>query len=582
MDFRALFEATPICALVLLPDFTIVAATDALLRTTATRRDALLGKNLFEAFPDNPEDPAATGVANLRESLNFALLERAPHTMALQKYSIEPGGPGSGTFTECYWTVVNTPILDSTGEVLYIIHVTENVTELVRGKQEHEPLSREEQDFESVTRREVLLRTQEIRERTAELEKLNALLQVGRDEAVAASKLKSDFVATISHELRTPLSGVTGLLELALLSELTAEQTELIKTAHESAESLLVIVNDILELSSIEAGMPDFDLVPFNAVFLVQDVARLMAESARKKGLVLRTYIDPSIPQFVVGEPERIRQVLLNLIGNAIKFSDKGEVSVKVIVQAQTDNVVTVRFAVEDNGIGISDENLHFLFLPFSQVDSSNTRRFGGTGLGLAISKRLVDLLGGKMFVESQIGSGSTFSFDLPLLRETHLRTRFQNPDHDLSQDASGCCFPQAKLVLIVEDDTVSRLTTAKQLLRLGLQSQGVANGREAIESMRDIEFDLILMDCLMPEMNGFEATSVIRDLELTSGRHLPIIAMTAQAMPGDRDACLAAGMDDYLSKPFTIAELQLKLERWLSCTDARVSMAYAPEQVDS
>lgn len=554
VDFRAVFEARPVLSLVLMPDLTIVAVSDAFLQATGTDRRAIVGKQLFSVLQENPDGLEVTDKNYLPASLNIVLSERLPLTMAVQRYRVQVQGVSSRNSEEYYWSLVNTPVLDSAGEVIYIILVAADTAT-----------------------KELLAHTQQMRARSDELEKLNLLLETGRDEAIQASNMKSAFVATISHELRTPLSGVTGLLELALFTDLTAQQRELLKTAHESAEALLVIVNDILDLSRIEAGKPNLEIVPFNAIFLIQDVARLLVELARKKGLVLSTCVDHGIPQFVIGEPTRLRQVLLNLIGNAIKFTERGEVALKAAVENRNEHEVTVRFSVTDTGIGISEEDRRFLFKPFSQVDNSNTRRFGGTGLGLAISHRLVDLMGGEIRVESQPGTGSTFSFDIPFQLEVHPQSRFEITPSPANRQLDGCCLPTAKLVLIVEDDPVLRMLTVKQLIKLGVQSQCVSNGQQAIEAVQAIGFDLILMDCHMPNMNGFEATKIIRELELANDRHIPIIAMTAGAMAGDKDGCLAAGMDDYLSKPFALQELGEKLSQWLPLGERYPSKPPAP-----
>lgn len=571
LDFRHLFESTPGLYLVLEPDLKIVAVSEAYLKATMTKRDDILGQNIFDVFPDNPDDPQATGVRNLTASLEYVLKNHAPHTMAVQKYDIRRPESEGGGFEERYWSPVNSPVLDDTGQLAYIIHRAEDVTEFVRLKQRGQEQKRQTAELQikaEQMEQEIFLRAQEIQERTKqlemanqELERLNRDLEIARDQAIEASNLKSAFVANISHELRTPLAGVIGLNELLLTTRLTPEQQELAKSIHDGAQSLLTIVNDILDLSKIEAGKAELEAVPFNAIFLVQDISRLLAATAKHKGLKLGTFVDQTIPQFVIGDPTRVRQVLLNLIGNSIKFTEKGEVNVRATVESQDAENVVIRFSVSDTGIGISEEDRRFLFQPFSQVDSSNTRKYGGTGLGLSISKRFVMMMGGEIGVESEKGQGSTFWFLVPFRKEHH------EPTESTEQLAAQFeRIPGNKLVLVCEDNALIQLLAMKQLANLGVQVHVMSNGREGLEAIRTCNYDLIFMDCQMPEMDGFEATRAIREEEAANGKgkHSIIIAMTASAMAGDDDKCLRAGMDDYLSKPFTIEQLRAKLLKWL------------------
>ncbi len=386
-------------------------------------------------------------------------------------------------------------------------------------------------------------------------------LAMARDQALEASNLKSAFVANISHELRTPLSAILGMQQLLLDTTLTKEQREYAEIVLTSAQSLLSIVKDILDLSRIEAGKLELEQVPFNVLFLVQDCARLMSESAKQKMLSFMTHIDQRIPELVIGDSERLRQMLLNLISNSIKFTEQGGITVEATVESENQNAVTIRFAVKDSGIGISQEDQRLLFSPFTQVDNSSTRKYGGTGLGLSICKYLTAMMGGEIGVESVKGQGALFWFHITfpkMVESTHATPPAQAGISAIADAAN-------KHVLLVEDHPVVRQLTARQLYNLGVSVHVVANGKEAIAAAKSFVFDVILMDCQLPEVDGFQATKAIREFEASLGRHTPIIAIAAGAMPSDRQKCLAAGMDDFLSKPIRIQQLSEKISQWLS-----------------
>jgi PAS domain S-box-containing protein len=520
-------------------------------------------------------------------------------------------------------------------------------------------------------------------------------IRAAHDRAVEAAEVKSQFVATMSHEIRTPINAVVGMSELLLQTSLSDEAREYATTVRDSAESLLAIVNDILDFSKIEAGRMRLESAPFSPVVAVENATDILAAAARKKGLSLTTYVAPDVPLRVAGDADRLRQVLLNLLGNAVKFTASGSVTVRAVVdRVDGENALELRFSVTDTGPGIAQDAAEQLFEPFRQADQSTRRRFGGTGLGLSISRRLVELMGGKIGFDSSPGRGSTFWFTVPFTRvldaerersdalrgarilvvdsEADARqvvdqyllawgaaaSSTGNAAHALelaraaaersapfdavvadrrasgdaygfaarlhaldgcanlpivlltggeeavtAQDARAHGFvsvvrkpirqnvlhdalvaaladPSAPavpappgplltrsadrvLVLVAEDNPVNRRLALQQLKKLGFRADAVTDGREAIDAVAHGTYDLVLMDCQMPEVDGFEATREIRRNEALRGGHVPIIAMTANGLEGDRQACLAAGMDDYLAKPVQLAALRAVVERF-------------------
>lgn len=564
INFQALFEATPGLYMAMDTSLRIVACSDAYLSATMTRREDILGKFVFDAFPSNPNDPSNVGKENALVLFASIIQNKVPSSTALQKYDIPRPAALGGGYEVRYWSTVNVPVLNAKNEVAYILMRVEDVTDFVLLKQHHHAQEQHTSELQLCAAQmegEIYQRTQEIQSQSVELATINQQLSSARDQAIEASNLKSAFVANISHELRTPLTGVLGLTELLLGTVLSSEQLLLAETINESAEALLTIVNDILDISKIEAGKAAVESVPFNLIFLVQDISRLLAEPAQKKSLHLETTIDQSLPQFVIGDPARVRQVLLNLIGNSVKFTEKGQIQVRVKTKSRNDDYITVSFSVTDTGIGIADEKRRFLFVPFSQVDVSNTRKYGGTGLGLSISKSFVDMMGGEIGVESQPNQGSTFWFELPFKIDKHAgaqplpKSRIFEPSQPVFT---------GEIILVVEDSPVVQMLVVKQLVNLGLQVHAVSNGYAAMEAVKAMTFDAILMDCQMPELDGFAATRGIRELESNHNKHTTIIAMTAGAMVGDRERCLNEGMDDYISKPFTLQQLCDKLKLWL------------------
>jgi PAS domain S-box-containing protein len=453
-----------------------------------------------------------------------------------------------------------------------------------------------------------------LKQSAIEANEKSAEIRLARDQALAATRAKSAFLATMSHEIRTPMNGVLGMLALLQGTSLDSEQQEYATVARASGEALLALLSDILDLSTAEAGRIEIERTECDVRVVLADVLFAQRDAARGKAIALITDVAANVPEAVLGDPPRLRQVLTNLVGNAVKFTNSGgAIRVRVACATLERGGEVLRLTISDTGVGISAEAKEHLFQPFSQLDSSTTRRYGGTGLGLAISRQLVELMGGTIAVDSALGTGSTFTVELPLVRAVPISSAAgRGAAIDAAADpgaisripaavaAAPAGMPQRSLpaamapppaaasgtaerggglrLLVVDDNTINQKVVSKLLEKRGHQVDIAVNGVDAVAATERIRYDLVLMDCRMPEMDGYEATAAIRrreagvseagaapDAELAAGdrEHLPIVALTASSMRGDRELCLAAGMDDYLTKPVQPAALDAVLQHW-------------------
>jgi signal transduction histidine kinase len=538
IDFRRLFEGAPGLYLVLGPDLTILGASDGYLRATMTDREAIVGRHLFDVFPDNPDDPEASGVANLRDSLERVRRDRVPDAMALQKYDVRQPG---GAFEARWWSPLNVPLLDDDGTLRYIIHRVEDVTDFILLKASESAM---EQQAEELRQRSARMEVEIVR-RSQELHRANRELK-------AANAAKDDLLSRTSHELRTPLTAILGFAELLGMEELTPNQADWVRQITRAGNHLGSLISDVLDISRVTAGSVSMSIEPISTVELLQEVAQLVGPIASARGVRLRVSAAKR-HRYAAADRQRLKQVVLNLVSNAVKYNQaEGTVDLRVVDAGAE----CVRFEVQDSGWGISPEDLEKVFNPFERLRAARAG-VEGTGLGLAVSRSLVEAMSGSIGVTSEPGRGSTFWVELPRAEPAAVDMPGEQEAAVLSR-----AYPGPRTVLYIED-TVANVRLVEGILarRPSTTLLPAALGSLGLELARTRP-DLVLLDLHLPDMDGIEILRRLRRDPAT--RHIPVVALSADATDRQTRRTLGAGADAYLTKPISVRRLLEILDQFL------------------
>jgi signal transduction histidine kinase/CheY-like chemotaxis protein len=534
----------------------ILGASDSYLRATLTEREKIVGRGLFEVFPDNPDDPHATGTSNLRASLERVLAGKAPDAMAVQKYDIRRPESEGGGFEERFWSPVNSPVLSASGQVLYIIHRVEDVTEFVRVSRMGQV---ERERSETLQRRSEAMEL-EILRRSQDLDAANKQLRQAKQDADVANRAKSEFISRMSHELRTPMNAILGFAQLLEMDQLTPEQHESVDHILKGGHHLLDLINEVLDIARIEAGRLSLSLEPVGVQDVMRETVDMITPLASRANIQLNAAAPGASDRHIFADRQRIKQVLLNLLSNAIKYNHKGGM---VTLSCEETANGRLRVKVTDTGPGIPPDKLSRLFTPFDRLGAEPTG-IEGSGLGLSLSKRLTEAMGGTLGVDSTQGQGSTFWVDLAIVES--VLERIEKAGEQVLAHPGIEPSRQPRVILYIEDN----LPNLKLIQRIIVNRPEISlipamQGRLGLQLAREHRPDLILLDVQLPDVPGDEVLRALRETSETCG--IPVVVISADATPGQIQRLLAAGARAYLTKP-------LEVKKFLSVLDEVLAAA--------